>query len=73
MKDDIKKYMEVVEGKIPFNTDKLFTDIAKKYLYIDTLETRNSDSLDFHDVSVWAVKEALQAAFNAGQMSKKGK
>jgi hypothetical protein len=73
MKDDIKKYMEVVEGKIPFSTDKLFADIAKKYLYIDTLETRNSDSLDFHDVSVWAVKEALQAAFNAGQMSKKGK
>ncbi len=46
--------------------DALFTRIAQKHLRIETLETRNSDRLDFHDVSVWGVKSALQAAFDAG-------
>lgn len=40
--------------------------IALDHLFIETLETRSSDSLDFHDVSVWAIKTALQAAFEAG-------
>jgi hypothetical protein len=31
-----------------------------------TLETRRSDSLDFHDVAVWQIKEALEAAYEAG-------
>ena len=35
--------------------DALLTRIAQEHLFIDTLETRNSDSMDFHDVSVWAV------------------
>jgi hypothetical protein len=34
---------------------------------IETLEERLSDSLDFHEVSVWSVRDALQAAFEAGQ------
>lgn len=46
--------------------DQLLTDIAKKHLNIETLETRNSDSLDFHDVAVWCLKDALQAAYDAG-------
>ena len=46
--------------------DALLTRIAQEHLFIDTLETRNSDSLDFHDVSVWGVKEALIAAYQAG-------
>ena len=73
MQDDIKKYIAVVEGTMQMNLDNLFSDIAKKHLYIDTLETRNSDSLDFHEVSVWAVKNALEAAYEAGLMYKKGK
>ncbi len=46
--------------------EKLLTEIAKQHLAIDTLETRNADSLDFKEVSVWGVKEALIAAFEAG-------
>ena len=46
--------------------DQLLTRIAQEHLFIDTLETRNSDSMDFHDVSVWSVKEALLAAYQAG-------
>lgn len=30
------------------------------------METRSSDSLDFHDVSVWGLKAALEEAFMAG-------
>lgn len=46
--------------------DALLTRIAQEHLLIDTLETQNSDSLDFHDVSVWGVREALIAAYQAG-------
>ena len=41
--------------------------IAKKHLAIETLSTRKSDSLDFYDVPVWGIKDALVAAYNAGQ------
>jgi hypothetical protein len=53
------------------STRQLFTEIAKKHLRIETLETRNSDSLDFHDVSVWGVEAALQEAYLAGKNGKK--
>lgn len=46
--------------------DELLAAIAKKHLDIDTLETRNSDSRDFHDVAVWSVRAALLAAYQAG-------
>ena len=46
--------------------DQLLEQIAKQHLFIDTLETQSSDRLDFHDVSVWGVKAALQAANEAG-------
>ena len=49
--------------------DQQLQKIAIDHLFIETLETRNSDRLDFYDVSVWAVKAALQAAFEAGQQS----
>lgn len=50
--------------------DQILTDIAKKHLNIETLETRKSDSLDFHDVAVWCLKDALQEAYDAGLQSK---
>lgn len=40
--------------------------IARETMSIETLKTRNSDSLDFHEVSVWRLKEALNAAYQAG-------
>lgn len=46
--------------------DTILTLIAEKHLDIETLETRHSDRLDFHDVAVWRIKEALQVAFMAG-------
>jgi len=46
--------------------DSLLTLIAQKHLGIDTLQTRHSDSLDFHDTAVWCIRDALEAAFKAG-------
>jgi hypothetical protein len=44
-----------------------FLAIAKKHFFsVDTLETRNRDRLDFHDVSVWGIKAALEEAYEAG-------
>ena len=46
--------------------NKLFAQIAKEHLFIETLETQHSDRLDFHDVAVWAIKSAMEAAYAAG-------
>ena len=46
--------------------DQLLAQIALDHLFIETLQTRNSDRLDFHEVSVWAVQSALMAAYQAG-------
>jgi hypothetical protein len=45
----------------------LFAQIARQHLGIETLEQRNRDSLDFHDVGVIGVERALDAAYRAGQ------
>lgn len=41
--------------------------IAKEYFHVDTMETRNSDGLDFHEVAIWSINDALKAAFELGQ------
>lgn len=48
------------------NLNTILTLIAQKNLGIETLETRKSDRLDFHDVAVWCLRDALEAAFKAG-------
>lgn len=53
-------------GRKEPTVDELLASIAKTMLHIDTLETRRSDSLDFHDVAVWSAKTALEAAYRAG-------
>ena len=47
----------------------LLTQIAQQHLKVETLETRHSDSLDFHDVAIWQIQEALEAAFEAGRQA----
>jgi hypothetical protein len=49
----------------------LLTAIAHVHLGIETLETRNSDRLDFHDVGVGCLLDALNAAFEAGALETK--
>ena len=47
--------------------DALIFDIAQRRFFIETLENRNRDRLDFHDVAVWAIRAALEEAFEAGR------
>ena len=53
----------------PEAVDQTLESIAAEHLFIDTLETRHSDGHDFHDVSVWGIKAALKAAYEAGAAS----
>ena len=52
-------------AKVPGEAQLL--QIAARHFCLETLETRNSDGLDFHNVAVWAIRAALDAAFAAGQ------
>jgi len=54
---------------IPAKQEALFTQIAQKYLDIETLEEQSRDALDFHECVVWAIKDALKAAYDAGVQS----
>lgn len=40
--------------------------IALDLLGLETLQTRKRDRLDFHDLAVWDIREALEAAYTAG-------
>lgn len=48
-------------------SSKIISEIAARFLDIETIETRNSDRLDFYDLSVSSIKAALEAAFEAGR------
>ncbi len=50
--------------------DQALTEIATQILDLETLDTRNSDHLDFHELSVWQIKKALEAAYDAGREGK---
>ena len=53
--------------------NKELLKIAQTILDLETLETRNSDSLDFKEQAGWIIKEALEQAYKKGQESvKKG-
>jgi len=51
--------------------DARLTHIARLVLNVPTLAYRNSDSLDFHEVSVGQIKLALRAAYEAGRQAMK--
>lgn len=46
--------------------NKVLLKIANKHFFVETLEEQKSDSLDVHEVSVWAMKAALKDAYEAG-------
>jgi hypothetical protein len=48
------------------DTFLLFERTARERGDIPTLRRRRRDSLDFHDVSVWALFDMMQAAYDAG-------
>lgn len=52
--------------KQPKEATELIRSIAKAFLGIGTLETRNSDQLDFSEQAVWQLGAAFKAAYSAG-------
>jgi hypothetical protein len=58
-------------GNPEATVDARLEQIARTTLGLETLETRRSDGLDFHDLAVWQIKQALQAAYDAGRASAK--
>jgi len=46
--------------------DELVLDIARRHFLIETIEARNSDRLDFHEVAVWSMADAIREAYRAG-------
>jgi hypothetical protein len=49
------------------STARTIQEIARRVLAIESLETQRSDALDFHDIAVWKLREALEAAYEAGR------
>jgi len=43
--------------------------IARKNMEIETLEERGMDALDFHEVGIWGVRDALEAAYRLGRLA----
>jgi len=52
---------------MPNTRDNAINRIAREALGLETLEARKMDSLDFHDLAVWTVKDALERAYEAGR------
>jgi hypothetical protein len=61
-----------MQKKRPAKIPGYATKIAKEILDLETLETRNMDRLDFHELSVWEIRDALEAAYNAGRKAGAG-
>ena len=53
----------------PTAPESLILDIATRHFFIETLETQNSDRLDFHEFAVWAMRAALSEAYEAGRIA----
>ncbi len=51
---------------LPSAASQQLAEIAATILGLETLETRCSDRLDFHDTAVWCIREALESAWLAG-------
>ena len=51
---------------MPTARDNAINRIAREALGLETLETRKMDGLDFHDLAVWTIKDALERAYEAG-------
>jgi len=48
------------------STRQVLSRIALEQMRVPTLEARDSDRLDFHEVSVWSIRDALLYAYTLG-------
>lgn len=47
--------------------EQAVTRIAREVLDLETLDERRMDDLDFHELSVWQIRQALEQAYEAGR------
>ncbi|MDL2234110.1 hypothetical protein LJC63_11120, partial [Ruminococcaceae bacterium OttesenSCG-928-L11] len=66
---DTAHQQSVPDAIAPEMHEKLIEDIARRNCFVDSLAIQNRDSLDFHDVSVWGLKSALEEAYRAGMQA----
>jgi hypothetical protein len=52
--------------------DRTVQAIGERILLLPTLEKRWSDRLDFHDLAVWQLRQALEVAYEAGFRAARG-
>jgi len=52
--------------ELPETYNILIETLAKKHFNVETIKTRNSDDLDFYNVSILSIRDALKDAFLAG-------
>ncbi len=52
---------------------RAIVEVAARHLNLDTLDEGGSDRLDFHELSVGSIRDALEAAYAAGAASVAGK
>ena len=45
-------------------------EIAATILGIENLAAQNRDELDFHELAVWNIQRALEAAYEAGRAAR---
>lgn len=50
--------------------DNKLEEIARGCFNVATLKSRNSDRLDFYEVAVWEIKQALELAYALGRDTK---
>jgi hypothetical protein len=62
--------VSTAEGPDDATLDAGMEVLALVHLGIPTLKERNMDALDFHEVGVLQLKDALRAAFELGRTSK---
>lgn len=53
--------------EVHFAVSEAIAQIARCVLGVPTLKIRGSDSLDFHEVGVGSLEQALRAAYKAGR------
>ena len=61
---------ETVSVEADVSLSETVAMLARNLLGFETLETRRSDSLDFREVAVWNVREALERAYQAGRAAR---
>ena len=47
--------------------ERIFKEAARTALGIETLATRKSDDLDFHEVAVWQLRQAFESVWSASE------